>query len=293
MQRVELGDRRTVDSIAASRMRSSGTRWRGLTLHELRNTTPGELPEGYLLSNAAFLMTEAPESEIYLVDEGWIRVVPTLRAVHFFAASVPYAARWDGPAAAIGVEFDDDFVAAVRGHEPRSTMQFCAHAICDDPLVVQTILALRVDLRADSPSGRMYGESIGAALVAQLLKKCSSKKARDATPRLQLPALRISRVREYIHDNLTGDLSLLRLAEVAGMGIDHLIKSFKKTTGVTPHQYVLHRRIERAQALLANDRLSITAVAMQAGFVDHSHFTKLFRRIIGMSPSAYREIARR
>ena len=205
-------------------------------MHELHNTEAGELPEGYLLSHAVFLMTETPESEIHLPDEGWTRVVPTLSAVHFFSAGVPYAARWEGPATAVAVEIGREFVAAVQGADAPANVELCAHAIRDDGLLVQTIFALRDDLRADSPGGRLYGECGGAALVAQLLKTCSTTRRVELPSRRNLSKAQLRQVLEYINDNLTSDLSLVRLAAVAETGIDHFIRLFKKDTGLTPHQ---------------------------------------------------------
>jgi AraC family transcriptional regulator len=94
---------------------------------------------------------------------------------------------------------------------------------------------------------------------------------------------------DCIHADLCGDLSLRRLAGLSGMSLDGFIRSFKSSTGVPPHQYVLRKRVESAQALLADRRLSLTEIALRTGFSDQSHFSKIFRRMIGVAPRSYRQ----
>jgi AraC family transcriptional regulator len=72
------------------------------------------------------------------------------------------------------------------------------------------------------------------------------------------------------------------------MSPHYFVELFRASTGQTPHQFVLTQRIERARRLLANRALSVLDVAVLVGFSDASHFTKVFRRIIGATPSRYR-----
>jgi len=292
MRRVERDSSRTVDLLAESRLLSSGERWRGLKLHEARSEAQ-EMPEGYLLAHAAFLMTRAPESDIRLPDRGWQSVVPSLRTIHFFPAQLPFSARTFGPSSVIGLEISPELVSAVQGPEPTQRGELLEHATCVDNFLVESVLALAEDVRAGFPCGRIYGESVGAAFVAQLLRKCSTTRFAEARFPAGTSNYRLRQVFEYINDNLASDLSLLRLASIAETGVDNLLRLFKRSTGLTPHQYVLRKRIERAQALLAQPRLSITDIALQSGFVDHSHFARIFRRTTGVSPRVYRNLVRR
>ena len=68
----------------------------------------------------------------------------------------------------------------------------------------------------------------------------------------------------------------------------HFSRSFKQATGVGPQRYVIQRRLERAKRLLRSSHLSIALIAQEAGFVDQSHLTRLFRREIGVTPRRYR-----
>jgi AraC family transcriptional regulator len=73
------------------------------------------------------------------------------------------------------------------------------------------------------------------------------------------------------------------------MDVYRFLRSFKQSTGLPPHQYILRERIERAKSLLSSPGLPLTEVALRSGFVDQSHLTKAFRRLTNLSPGAYRK----
>jgi AraC family transcriptional regulator len=93
---------------------------------------------------------------------------------------------------------------------------------------------------------------------------------------------------EYIDAHLGDNLELETLANVVGLNLFHFAKAFKQSTGETPHQCVLHKRIERAREFLRDRGLSVLEASARTGFVDQSHFSKVFRRIVGVAPSDYR-----
>jgi AraC-like DNA-binding protein len=94
---------------------------------------------------------------------------------------------------------------------------------------------------------------------------------------------------DYIHANSSGNISLADMAKIAELTPHHLATLFTKTTGLSPHQYVLRVRIERAKIHLTDDRLSIAEVSKLVGFRTQEHFTKVFRRVVGATPSKFRE----
>lgn len=100
--------------------------------------------------------------------------------------------------------------------------------------------------------------------------------------------MRLNRVLEHINENLSDNLELSVLAEVAGVNLYHFARAFKQSTGESPHQYVLRRRIEQAKELLRHPQLSVIEASARTGFVDQSHFSKVFRRIVGIAPSEFR-----
>jgi AraC family transcriptional regulator len=97
-------------------------------------------------------------------------------------------------------------------------------------------------------------------------------------------------VREFINENLDEDLSLAEIAAVADLSQYHFARAFRKTTGLTPQQYLMRQRIERAKELLAKDDLPLVEVSLRAGFKNQSHFTTLFRKFTKLTPKTWREL---
>jgi AraC family transcriptional regulator len=88
--------------------------------------------------------------------------------------------------------------------------------------------------------------------------------------------------------HLTQVLRLSELAREAGVSTSHFIRSFRQSTGKTPYQFLLHRRVERAQAMMRDLRKPLAEVALATGFADQHHFARVFRRITRVTPSRYR-----
>ena len=105
-----------------------------------------------------------------------------------------------------------------------------------------------------------------------------------------LPPRRLQRVFSHIRENISRDLSVTELAQVVGMSQYYFSKLFKMSTGTTPHQYVMRQRVERAQEQLREGQTPLAEVATQVGFETQSHFTSVFRRLVGATPKRYREM---
>lgn len=98
----------------------------------------------------------------------------------------------------------------------------------------------------------------------------------------------LRRVTSFVEEHIGGPNRLVELAQVAGISRAHFARAFRNEVGVTPHTYVVQRRIERALDLLHRSPMKIVDVAAVAGFADHSHMTRTFNRYLGVSPSAIR-----
>ena len=149
-------------------------------------------------------------------------------------------------------------------------------------------MALLGELETEGLSGRLYAESLGNVLAVHLLRYYAVPTSQSVTFTGGLSATRLRQVTEFIGDNYSRDLKLAELAQVAGMSSFHFAREFKRTTGTSPHQYLIKFRIERAKALLARNDLPLTEVGLRSGFSHQSHFTRLFRRITGTTPNSYR-----
>ncbi len=103
---------------------------------------------------------------------------------------------------------------------------------------------------------------------------------------------RIERIKRYVDAQTPGTVTVSDLASELDMSPDGFIRAFRRTYGVTPHQYLLTRRLAAAGSLLRTTDHSLTQIAMETGFATSSHFSAAFRAEFGLTPSQYR-LARR
>ena len=103
-----------------------------------------------------------------------------------------------------------------------------------------------------------------------------------------LPLARLRRVTEYIHEHLDQHLTLAQLGAVVFMSPYHFARLFQHSTGLPPHRFVVHARIDHAATLLAAPDLSISQISRVVGFRSPSHFATVFHRAMGVTPSEYR-----
>ncbi len=155
-----------------------------------------------------------------------------------------------------------------------------------DPRIEHIGWAVKAELEASEPWGRLYGDSLGLALAAHLLR--GYLPARRAESEVRLSRRRLQRVVDYIHDHLSQDLSLAELAQLVDMSPSHFKVIFKQSMGLPVHQYVIRSRVEYATDLIARGKLSLSEVAFQAGFANQSHMARSMKRLTGVTPSAIR-----
>jgi AraC family transcriptional regulator len=158
-----------------------------------------------------------------------------------------------------------------------------------DPLIRQIGMALKREGEAERPAGRLYAESLANLLTVHLLRHYTNNGGSAKQAQGGLSGHRLRRATEFIHENLERDLALAEIAEAVELSPFHFARAFKQATGLTPHQYVIKNRIERAKTLLADDELPLVEVSYRAGFKNQSHFTTLFRRLTSLTPKAYRD----
>src|SRR5215467_8101948 len=103
-----------------------------------------------------------------------------------------------------------------------------------------------------------------------------------------LPPGAMRRVREYVETQLSENIDLATLAGIAGLSLYHFARAFKQSAGVTPHHYLVERRVSRAQEMLARTEMSLAEIALATGFSDQSHFARHFRQTLGMTPGQFR-----
>ena len=158
----------------------------------------------------------------------------------------------------------------------------------DDPLIRHLADALRAEMRRGCTPERLYVESLANVLAVHLLENYSAGRRPLLEPRGGLSRRVLARVTDFVCDNLQRDLTLSELAAVAGLSPHHFSRQFKRSTGLTPHRYVVKRRVERAREMLISGEASIPEVARGVGFFDQSHLARHTRRLLGVTPKKIR-----
>lgn len=174
----------------------------------------------------------------------------------------------------VAMVLGDERPLAVVGHERPSR----------SPVLELIFDALLADLAQGSPAGSLVGDSLIAALVAHL--------SAPAVKRVdKLSAQARDRAIDCIETRFAEPLSLQELADAAGLSIRHFSRAFRDATGRSPHQYLLHRRVEHAKVLIRQG-LPLAEVAAQCGFCDQSQLTHTFVRHVGATPGRFRSLGR-
>jgi len=106
------------------------------------------------------------------------------------------------------------------------------------------------------------------------------------------PRYMIRRIEELMGKHLEGKLRVTELSTLLGYSPSHFFRMFRLSFGITPHTYVMRRRVAVAQHLLMRTDLGLVDIAIQAGFCDQSHLSRCFRRFAGLPPRAYRALLR-
>ena len=136
--------------------------------------------------------------------------------------------------------------------------------------------------------GSLYGDSLSTAFAIALVKKCGQPVLGSPQLKGGLSPARLRRVLSYIHENFQRDIRLGELANIAGLSDYHFARSFRQTTGATPHQYLSQIRIKCAKSLLLRRHWTVLQVAGAVGFADASRLSKVFRANTGVSPGEWR-----
>ncbi|MDJ0594402.1 MAG: AraC family transcriptional regulator [Pleurocapsa sp. MO_226.B13] len=159
-----------------------------------------------------------------------------------------------------------------------------------NPQIEQLAMMLRAELyRGSEGIGQLYIESLANALTVNLLRDHAGTKPDIVTYEGGLSDRALVRVTEYINEHLSQGIKLEDLASHIGITQFHFSRLFKKSTGMSPHQYVMQQRIERAKQLLKTADISIADIALDCGFSSQSHLGKYFRQLTGITPKAYRQ----
>ncbi|MEP6923846.1 MAG: AraC family transcriptional regulator [Pyrinomonadaceae bacterium] len=206
-------------------------------------------------------------------------------------AGQPIAASWGEEYEYLAIDLKPAFISQIA-LEANITPRFELLEIykTEDPLIQHIGLALLAEANSEESAGRLYADSLAQTLVLHLIKNYSTAKYVQTNFNGGLSGYKLRRATEFINEHLEQDLSLAEIAEVADLSQFHFARAFRRTTGLTPQQYLMQRRVERAKQLLATGDLPLVEISMRSGFKNQSHFTTLFRKFTALTPKAWREL---
>jgi AraC-like DNA-binding protein len=194
-------------------------------------------------------------------------------AAHFHVVSATLAERLK--------EFDDEAGShKVLVVDPR---------VVREPAVERLVEALLALDGVERGLVALYVEALCLAILTRLLSMRGDSDLPAAGRRMApLPKWRLKRVVDYVNAHLASRITLADLAGAAGRTRMHFAAQFRVATGSRPHDFVLRRRIERAQQLLRDPGLALADIALSVGFQNQAHFTTVFKRFTGATPHRWR-----
>jgi AraC family transcriptional regulator len=158
-----------------------------------------------------------------------------------------------------------------------------------EPRLSAMVAAVHAEMVAGFPSGRLFLDSIEQAMAVTLVNGHAVRHRPVQIYRGGLGSARLRRIKELVHARMENDLSLDEMAQSVGLSTAHFARMFRKSTGETPHQFVLRQKLERAKRMLRVPDARVLDVALACGFKTQQHFAQAFREVWGVSPTAYRQ----
>lgn len=283
--RISMATGELETPLAARVALSSGHAWKGMRL-DLVTLPPADERDGFLPHHAVVFHVERVDIETAWPGERSRVVKAVPGSVSVIPARFAYRMRWNEPCEMV--------VVRLAASGPDSLMPDLSHSLLrmvmgtTDQLLRDLVLAL-LDEARDGAADAAYAAALGSAIAAHVVRRYGTK---VLPHKGGLPGRRVQALAEFVDAHLAGPLPLERLAERAGMSVRHFARAFKESMGLTPHEFVRLRRIERAKALLENSDLPVRAVASACGFASQSRFTSAFHKLTKSTPGRYRATAR-
>jgi AraC family transcriptional regulator len=250
---------------------------------------------------AEFPQHPNPQLKIALIleadalDVGWLSATGralqgrvTRNTSSVMPAEMPYTTRWHGAGRMLLLSFSPEFMRARDEVVGRAGSELRPAWSQSDPLLVHLGRSVLAAQQAGFAS-RTYLDAVAEVTMVHLLNRYGAAPAAAPDP---LMPVHVARVLDLIESHLDEDLSLARLARVAGLSTYGFARAFTRAVGEPAHRYVIRRRCERARHLLRCTDLPITEVAASLGFSSQAHLTTAFLRTTGTTPGRFRAGAR-
>ena len=161
-----------------------------------------------------------------------------------------------------------------------------------DPVIASLASALLPAFTGTEEASGLFIDHVHLALQAHLLRKYAEIRIGSCRPRETLTPLQRCRAIEILEARISDNITLAELGSAFDLSMAHFARAFKNSVGETPHVWLTKRRVERAKSLLGESRLPISQIAFETGFAHQSHLARHMRRVLGVSPRAFRDSLR-
>jgi AraC-like DNA-binding protein len=209
--------------------------------------------------------------------------------VTIFRPNIPFAfswtKEWRGFCLLVGAAFGEEVIGP-RWEEV--VAQRDRRSVIGDAPLIHAMTAFYRDCADSIPSRSLFQDCLVNAIVAHVGDLSIGEAPRDDEARLD--GVQLSRVVTFLDENIGERLSLAAIAGVIDLAPIKFCRLFKASTGMSPYQFLLDRRIRRAQRLLSAPGTDISDLAVSLGFYDQSQFNRMFKRKTGIPPGKYRRL---
>lgn len=205
-------------------------------------------------------------------------------------ANTPLFVRWEGDEDCLLIQLTTEFLQRVANETYREgdRLELLPAFGQRDSHIEAIATMLLNEFQQDTPSNRLYLDSLANVLAVNLLRQHATTKPQLPVYEGGLPNRQLQQVLDYIEAHLDCEIKLIDLAQLLDMSSFHFSRLFKQSIGLSPHQYLIQQRVERAKRLLKQSDRLIIDIALECGFNSHSHLSKQFRQLTGMTPKVYR-----
>lgn len=179
----------------------------------------------------------------------------------------------------------DEF-AHENGAKPVSTLSWTRD--CRDPFLSTLSSVLLAAVEQDPATNRLFLDHIGLSLLAHFAQTYGGMRRGNQGSEGGLAPWQQRRAKEIMQTRLASHLTIADIAAECKLTPSHFARSFRRSTGVAPHQYLSQLRIDEAKRVMLTTKLPLADVALICGFGDQSYFTRVFSRSVGVSPGAWR-----
>jgi AraC family transcriptional regulator len=270
----------TDDTIAVS---SEHAGWDGIALEW--QTLPASEPQGYMPWHLLVVLIRPAARYVEFTGGVSNAVAQRPGDVVYRPAGLVTHAAWDGTADAINVALSPASVDRVAAEMlDGGSVDLADSHFGADARVSHLAYSLLHELEAGA-STMLFVDSVRTALAAHVVNAYGRLARPTKGPTLSERELQ--RVRDLVEARLAEPLRLAELAAAVPMSTYYFSRAFKATTGMTPHEFVVRRRVDAARGLLERGGLLVAEVARRTGFADASHLARQFRRRVGMTPARY------